>query len=143
MIREENSVEIMNMVFVYDNDKFLVENKVNCENKGVIFPGGHVEPGESIEVSAIREIKEETGLDIQDLKFCGFKNCIRENGNRYLVFIYKTNNFSGTLKSCEEGEVYWTTENEFLKSNLLWDVEDVYNLIKSNEPKELYLDERN
>jgi len=38
-------------------------------------PGGVVEQGESIELAAIREVKEETGIDIEIVKFCGiFQN---------------------------------------------------------------------
>lgn len=35
------------------------------------MPGGQVEEGESLKAAAIRETKEETGVDIEVLKFCG------------------------------------------------------------------------
>ena len=39
------------------------------------MPGGQVEEGESLKEAAIRETKEETGMDIEVLKFCGiFQN---------------------------------------------------------------------
>src|SRR5699024_2161228 len=39
------------------------------------MPGGIVEEGESLKGAAIRETKEETGIDIELLKFCGiFQN---------------------------------------------------------------------
>lgn len=43
--------------------------------RGWEMPGGQVEEGESLKEAAIREAKEETGIDIEILKFCGvFQN---------------------------------------------------------------------
>ena len=41
-----------------------------------VVPGGHVELGERIEEAAIREAKEETGLDIYDLRFINFQEFV-------------------------------------------------------------------
>lgn len=58
-------LEITNMVMIQDKStgKVVVQDRIKswC---GIAFPGGHSENGESIYDSAIREIKEETGLDI-------------------------------------------------------------------------------
>lgn len=72
MDRSEKVV-LTNMCMVYDGSKILVENRVKKDWPGVTFPGGHVEHGESIVDSTVREVKEETGLDIKDLKICGVK----------------------------------------------------------------------
>ena len=43
--------------------------------RGWEMPGGQVEEGESLKKAAIRETKEETGIDIEVLEFCGvFQN---------------------------------------------------------------------
>lgn len=43
--------------------------------RGWEMPGGQVEEGESLTVAAIRETKEESGIDVEILKFCGiFQN---------------------------------------------------------------------
>jgi 8-oxo-dGTP diphosphatase len=39
--------------------------------RGWEMPGGQVEEGESLKDAAIRETKEETGIDVEILKFCG------------------------------------------------------------------------
>lgn len=59
-------VELTSMVMIQDKTtgKVLVQERVKSW-KGLSFPGGHVNQGESIVDSAIREIKEETGLDIK------------------------------------------------------------------------------
>lgn len=58
-------VELTNMCFIYDENRILVEEKKGTKyTNGLVFPGGHIEQGESFRDSVIREIKEETGLDI-------------------------------------------------------------------------------
>ena len=66
---------MMNMCKIIDNknNKILVQQRVKSW-KGIAFPGGKINNGESIVKSTIREVKEETGLDIFNLKLCGIKN---------------------------------------------------------------------
>ena len=55
----------MNMCMVYDeHGRVLALDKVSKSYEGTTFPGGHVETGESFMQSAIREVKEETGLTV-------------------------------------------------------------------------------
>lgn len=56
-----------------NNEILLVQNS---KWKNWIIPGGHVEPGESIEESVLREVKEETGLDGSFVKILDFKEII-------------------------------------------------------------------
>ena len=85
-------IELTNLCMVYeDNDNILVLDRLAGDWAGVTFPGGHVEEGESIIDSVIREVKEETGLDIQSPKLCGLKQWQNTDGSRYLVVFCKTN----------------------------------------------------
>lgn len=103
----KQQIELTNMCLVYDENRILVEEKKGTRHVGgLVFPGGHVEPSESLLQSVIREMKEETGLDIKKTLLCGFKDWIQDDGTRYLVLLYKTNQFSGELKSSEEGRVF-------------------------------------
>lgn len=106
------NLESTNMVMVQDpvTGQVVVQKRVKnwC---GIAFPGGHAEPGESIYDSAVREIKEETGLDIQNLTPCGFMYWFNNNTqDKYFTYFYKTTDFSGTLlASTAEGEVFWAS----------------------------------
>lgn len=77
-----------------------------------MFPGGHIEPEESFYKSVIREAKEETGLDIKNPKLCGIKQWEQDDASRYIVLLFKSNEYSGTLQSSEEGEVFWIKRDD-------------------------------
>jgi len=108
-------VELTNMVMIQDKitGKVLVQERIKSW-KGLSFPGGHVDEGESFVDSAIREIKEETGLDIKNLKSCGVVHWSNNRTfDRYIVFLYKTANFDGELiTEMDEGKNYWVNIDE-------------------------------
>ncbi len=96
------------MCMVYDGEgNVLVQNRLNPDWPGIVFPGGHVEAGESFYDAAVREVFEETGLTVSELQMCGIKDWFRDDGTRYVVLLYKTDKFEGELTSSDEGEVMW------------------------------------
>lgn len=138
MSRQE-TVTLTNMVMVEDeNGKILVEDKVDPHWKGISFPGGHLLPNESIVHSAIREVKEETGLDIKDLKLVGVNNNVSPNFNRYLVFLFKTKTFSGELKSSEEGKVFWVDRKDLINYKLTPEFSDLIEIFYNDSINENY-----
>lgn len=114
-------IELTNMVMVEDKEsgKVLVQERVKSWT-GISFPGGHVEAGESFVESAIREVKEETGLDIRNLKNCGVIHWANKDSlDRYIVHLYKTSDFSGELiGETEEGKVFWISPDELKNQKL-------------------------
>ncbi|MBD5082789.1 MAG: 8-oxo-dGTP diphosphatase [Clostridiales bacterium] len=114
-------VVLTNMCMIYDDDgNILVQDKLDRSWGGVTFPGGHIEYDESFNDSVIREVKEETGLDIKNPKLCGIKHWKISKKSRYIVLFYKTNEFSGNLQSSNEGKVFWI-KKEDLKNYKLAD----------------------
>ena len=55
------------------------------------LPGGHIEEGESLAESVIREIYEETSLTIANPKLVAVKDWELDEGGRYIVFCHKSN----------------------------------------------------
>ncbi len=82
-------------VLIEHKGKYLLgkRNKINYQNFWII-PGGKVEWGENLEQTAKREIKEETNLDIEIVKFLTWKEIIntKDDYHRYVFF------FLGKLK---------------------------------------------
>ncbi|MBQ8382968.1 MAG: 8-oxo-dGTP diphosphatase [Clostridia bacterium] len=112
MAKKETCI-LTNMCMISDGERILVQDRRDPNWPGITFPGGHVELGESFVESAIREVKEETGLTVSDLRLCGVKQWTQRGGEyRYIVFFYKTETFSGKLKSSDEGDVFWISKDE-------------------------------
>ncbi|WEG12842.1 NUDIX hydrolase [Pullulanibacillus sp. KACC 23026] len=63
-------------VVLNDEGKILL---INGPRRGWEQPGGQVELGESIEEAVKREVKEESGIDIEVIKFCGIYQNLESN----------------------------------------------------------------
>ena len=138
MARVENCI-LTNMCMIYDENRILVQDRKDPNWPGISFPGGHIEEGESFVSSTIREVKEETGLDITNLKLCGMKQWThREAKYRYIVFFYKTNSFSGQLKSSDEGEVFWVEKSDLKKYLLADGFEEMIEVFQKDDLSENY-----
>ncbi|MDD6094870.1 MAG: 8-oxo-dGTP diphosphatase [Clostridia bacterium] len=119
MAHRTENVVLTNMCMVYDGDKILVQDRKDPGWQGIAFPGGHIEKGESIVDSVIREVYEETGLKIENVRICGVSQwTAKDNSYRYIVFFFKTNCFSGELRPSEEGEVFWIDRKDLSKHKL-------------------------
>lgn len=138
MARQETCV-LTNMCMVYDGDRIMVQERVNPDWAGLTFPGGHVEPNEPFVTSVIREVKEETGLDIADVTLCGIKQWTARDGSyRYIVLFFKTNVFSGELRSSAEGRVFWIDKKDIGSYTLAKDFDSMLEVFLNDDLTENY-----
>ena len=138
MSRSEQAI-FTNLCMVYDGaGNILVQDRRDPDWPGLCFPGGHVEPGESFVESVIREVWEETGLTIENPKLCGTKQFQTRRGERYVVFFYKTNRYSGSLKSSDEGEVFWISRKDLADYHLVEDFLDMVKVMEQDDLNEFY-----
>lgn len=119
MSRTEN-VTLTNMCMVKNKDQVLVLDRNDPVWPGLTFPGGHVEAHESFHDSVVREVKEETGLTISHPQLVGVKQFYDHNDERYLVFFYIAEQFSGTVKESDEGKLTWMSAKELKKPKLAY-----------------------
>ncbi|MBQ8288375.1 MAG: 8-oxo-dGTP diphosphatase [Clostridia bacterium] len=90
-------------------DSFLMlhrTKKVNDPNHAKwIGVGGHVEKGESPDECFFREVTEETGLTLHSARLRGVITFISDEWEDELMFLYTSDDFSGELTECDEGEL--------------------------------------
>lgn len=137
--KKTETVCFMNMCMVQDDKgNVLALDKVSDNYTGTTFPGGHVENGESFIDAAIREVQEETGFTIENPVFCGVYHW-NKSGIHHVIFLYKTDQYSGTLHSSEEGNVYWIPMEEFKEKELAAGMEYVLQMMESSQIKECHM----
>ncbi len=134
---------LTNICLVYKDNQILVLDRKKKDWPGLTFPGGHVEKDEDFVSSVIREVKEETGLRIKKPILCGIEEFKTEQEDRYLMFYYKTNNFSGKIKSSEEGEVFWINRNDLNKYKLSLDLKRILKVMESDKLSEIIYYKKN
>lgn len=96
------------MCMIYNDEEVLMINRCN-DWPGFTFPGGHVEYKEPIVSAIIREIKEETGLEIFDIKLIGIREWYDADSDiRNVGILFKTNKYKGNIISTScEGDIAW------------------------------------
>ena len=93
--------------------------------------GGKFEPGESPEDCAVREIWEETGLEVapEELEYCGIVTFVdTTNPEAYTEFmhIFRARKFSGALNTnCPEGDLEWVPVSK-LKELPHWQADEIF-----------------
>lgn len=118
------TVELTVLCLIHQGDRLLLQNRRKKDWDGWTLPGGHIEKGESIVDAVVREMQEETGLTIHSPKLCGIKQFPIENG-RYLVFLFRTESFSGEVRSSDEGEMRWISRSELSDFHTVPDFEEL------------------
>lgn len=102
--------------YLIKDDKIVVTKykKGNKKEGYYDIPGGKIEEGETSEQTAIREMKEETGLKVENLKYKG--NMIIEYPNRIFDFdVFITNESEGETQEFEENTSEWIDIKELLQ----------------------------
>ena len=134
---------LQNMCMIYDreNDKILVLDKVKKHGwEGLTFVGGHVEEGEVLYDSCVREVFEETGLTVKNLKLKGTVSWIDEiKDKRELGFLYYTEDFSGELiENNDEGTLSWFGIDEFRNADgKSYSIDKILDLFLNDDYSEL------
>lgn len=106
--------KIWTVCMIQNGDKVLLLDRQHDSFKGFLPPGGKVQFPESIVECAIREVKEETGLEVSNLIYKGLYEYVNPSTrDRYMIFNYLTKDFKGELiERGPEGRAVWCTIDE-------------------------------
>lgn len=100
---------------IKDNEVVVTKYKKGNKKEGYYdIPGGKIEEGETPKQTAIREMKEETGIEIQNLKYKGIMTI--EYPDRMFIFdTFISKEYEGEPQEFEENTSEWIDIDELLK----------------------------
>ncbi|MCR5607965.1 MAG: 8-oxo-dGTP diphosphatase [Lachnospiraceae bacterium] len=111
------STELTTLCYIEKDGKYLMlhrTKKNNDPNRDLwLGTGGHLEDLESPHECCIREVKEETGLDIVSPKLRGVITFV-DNSWCELMFLFTADEFSGELIECNEGDLEWVDKDKVI-----------------------------
>lgn len=112
----QDGIVLVASVSIFSDDKVLIikENKPTAVDKWN-FPSGCIEYGENILYSAVREVKEETGLEVKLTGTTGVYNFISSTNNQVILFHFIGEITGGSLNLGEEEitDCKWINVNDF------------------------------
>lgn len=127
------------LCYIEKEDCYLMLHRIKKENDinkdKWIGIGGHFENAESPEECLLREVKEETGLMLHSYRFRGIVTFVTLQGVSEYMCLFTSDDFSGQLISCDEGELEWVKKERFSELNL-W--EGDYIFLRLLEEKESF-----
>jgi 8-oxo-dGTP diphosphatase len=104
---------------ILDGDQILLEKRKNSPGKGKwSVPGGLVDLGENVEDAVVREVKEETGLEVYEPRLVDVVDCISlgERGGvmyHYVIIDYLVTSKGGKPKAASDAaDLKWVPFNE-------------------------------
>jgi len=102
---------------VVNGNKFLVERRRLDEtvDPGIVcVPAGHVKPNECLEDALKREMMEELGIQVNDMKFVCKNFYVASNGERQHAYCYLVTDYEGEAVCKAAQEIFWEDNIENL-----------------------------
>jgi 8-oxo-dGTP diphosphatase len=85
----ENPPGVGMCVIVTKDNKVLMGKRIGAHGENTwSFPGGHLEFNETLEECATRETKEETGIQIKNVRIGSFTNDIFEKEKKHYITLF-------------------------------------------------------
>lgn len=126
------------LCYIEKDGNYLMLHRVKRENDinkdKWIGVGGHFEADESPEECLLREVKEETGLELTAWKLRGIITFICDRQETEYMFLYTADEFTGTLTECSEGDLEWV-DKASVYDLPVWEGDKIFfRLLEENHP---------
>ena len=131
-------MEFTTLCYIEKEEQYLmlhrVKKKQDLNKDKWIGVGGHFEFGESPEECVLREVKEETGLDLISYRLRGIITFVADQKECEYMFLYTADGYEGEIKDCNEGTLEWVSKDRITKLNL-WEGDLIFfDLLKKEIP---------
>ncbi|MBQ9141525.1 MAG: 8-oxo-dGTP diphosphatase [Lachnospiraceae bacterium] len=127
------------LCYIEKDDCYLMLHRVKKQQDIIkdkwIGIGGHFEAKESPEDCLLREVKEETGLELLSYRFRGIITFMTDTYETEYMCLYTADEFQGELIECSEGTLEWVPKSKLGELNL-W--EGDYIFLKLLEEREAF-----
>lgn len=117
------------LCYIEKDGKYLMLHRTKKKNDSNqdkwIGVGGKFEEGESPEECIIREVKEETGLELKTYKLRCVVTYVSTTWENEYMYVFTSNDFTGNLIECNEGDLQWIDKNEITNLNI-WEGDKIF-----------------
>ena len=126
------------LCYIEKENKYLMLHRTSKKKDGNkdkwIGVGGHFEKGESPEECLLREVKEETGLELTSYQFRGIVTFISDEWPDEYMCLYTADRYTGDIGNCDEGELVWVEKGKIMDLNI-WEGDKIFlKLLTENQP---------
>ena len=126
------------LCYIEKENKYLMLHRTSKKKDGNkdkwIGVGGHFEKGESPEECLLREVKEETGLELTSYQFRGIVTFISDEWPDEYMCLYTADRYTGDIGICDEGELVWVEKGKIMDLNI-WEGDKIFlKLLTENQP---------
>lgn len=127
------------LCYLERDDKYLMLHRVKKANDAShdkwIGVGGKCEADESPDECMVREVKEETGLDILEWRYRGIVTFISDVWPCEYMHLFTASRWCGEETACDEGDLAWVDKRRLFDLPL-WEGDKIFLrlLMDSNQP---------
>ncbi|MEP7290398.1 MAG: NUDIX domain-containing protein [Chloroflexota bacterium] len=113
------------LCFVFNGEDILLMKRAPHKR---VFPnryngvGGHIERDEDPLTSARREILEETGLQVRDVRLCAVYNIDAGEATGIVLFVFTAQSDSREVVANSEGTLHWVARQKLIELDLVEDL---------------------